>query len=38
MGSRAGRHYYRYAVNQEGGVAVRSVIHEYLATKVIWSD
>ncbi len=29
---------YRYAVNQEGGVAVRSVIHEYLATKVIWSD
>lgn len=29
---------YRYAVTQDGGILVRSVIHEYLATEVYWSD
>ena len=27
---------YRYAVNQQGMITVRSVIHEYLATEVVW--
>lgn len=28
---------YRYSVFQEKGLVVRSVIHNYLATEVIWS-
>jgi hypothetical protein len=27
---------YRYAVVQEGGLMVRSVMEEYLATEVLW--
>ena len=29
---------YRFAVMQTGGVTVRSIIREYLATEVIWDD
>jgi hypothetical protein len=29
---------YRYAVAQDDGILVSSVIHEYLATEVYWSD
>lgn len=29
---------YRYAVHQEGGVRVRSVLYEYLATEVLWLE
>ncbi len=29
---------YRYAVAQQGGMLVRSVLSEYLATEVYWSD
>jgi hypothetical protein len=29
---------YRYAVAQVGRMRVRSVIHEYLATEVLWGD
>jgi hypothetical protein len=29
---------YRYAVHQEGGLRVRSVLYEYLATEVLWLD
>lgn len=29
---------YRYAVDQVGTMRVRSVIHEYLATEVLWDD
>jgi hypothetical protein len=29
---------YRYAVAQVGGMRVRSVVHEYLATEVLWDD
>jgi hypothetical protein len=29
---------YRYAVAQQGVVLVKSVLFEYLATEVFWSD
>jgi hypothetical protein len=29
---------YRYAVVQQGGILVRSVLREYLATEVYWDD
>jgi hypothetical protein len=29
---------YRYAVAQGGGMLVRSVLSEYLATEVYWGD
>lgn len=29
---------YRYAVDQQGGIRVRSVLYEYLATEVLWQD
>ncbi len=29
---------YRFAVMQTGGVTVRSIIREYLATAVVWDD
>lgn len=29
---------YRYAVTQNGGVLVRTVLFEYLGTEVLWSD
>jgi hypothetical protein len=29
---------YRYALVQDGGILVRSVLYEYLATEVYWSD
>lgn len=29
---------YRYAVDLAGGIRVRTVVHEYLATEVVWSD
>ena len=28
---------YRYSVTQSGGIIVRSIIHEYLATEVVWN-
>ena len=27
---------YRYAVSQTGGVLVRSILYDYLATEVFW--
>ena len=29
---------YRFAVLQDGSLAIRSIIREYLATEVVWDD
>ena len=29
---------YRYSVRQEGGLRVRTILSEYLATEVQWDD